>query len=97
MSEVRIRTSDTPVLSSVASSASNVDLVAARPGRKTLIIQNTSTAILYVRLGTAAATATSGHSIQLASNAYVVIEGYAGAATGIWASANGQANITELT
>lgn len=38
-------------LSSVASSASSVPLVSANPARKGLTIQNSSTAILYLRNG----------------------------------------------
>lgn len=95
-SEIQLSTSDVPVISTVASSATNVVLFAARKGRKQVIIQNTSSAILYVSLGTTAATATTGHSIQMAANTYIVLDRYSGAATGIWASANGQANITEF-
>jgi hypothetical protein len=43
-----------------------------------------------------AATATSGHSIQMAANTNLEIVGFTGVITGIWASANGFANMTEL-
>jgi hypothetical protein len=96
MSEVTIRSFSKATLTSVASSASSVTLVAAKDSRKGLIIQNTSTAILYILLGGGTATATTSHSVQLASNAFYDIGGFTGAVSGIWASANGQANITEL-
>lgn len=100
MSEFTLRSFSRPTQTSVASSATSVSLVAANPARKAMIIQNTSTAILYVLFvlpgAATAATATTAHSVQLASNAFLTIEGFTGAATGIWASANGQANITEF-
>lgn len=96
MSEYRGRTSGEAVQTSVASSATSVSLIAANKRRKTLIIQNTSSAILYVLLGGGTATASTAHSIQMASNTYVILDGFTGAVSGIWASANGQANLTEL-
>jgi len=96
MSEVTLRVSNTATLTSVASSASSVQLLAANPQRRGASIQNTSTAILYVRIGGGTADITTGHSVQMASNTYFEIPaGYTGAITGIWASANGSANMTE--
>lgn len=98
MSEVTLRVSNTATLTSVASSASSVQLLAANASRRGASIQNTSTSILYVLLGTASATATTAHSVQMAANTYYEIPyGYTGAVQGIWSSANGQANMTELT
>lgn len=97
MSEYRSGTMANATLTSVPSSATSVSLVAANLQRRKVVIQNTSTAILYVLLGGGTATATTAHSIQLAANAYVIIDGFTGAISGIWAAANGQANITELT
>ncbi len=88
------------VQTSVASSASSVTILAANPARRGASIANTSTAILYLRLNSAggAATATTAHTVQMASNTYYEVPfGYVGIITGIWASANGQANITEYT
>lgn len=96
MAEVRLRTSGTALQTSVASSSSSVSLIAANKQRKSILIQNTSTAILYVLFGTGTATATTAHSLQMAANTYILIEGYTGALSGIWASANGQANLTEF-
>lgn len=97
MAEVSLRTAGSATLTSVASSASSVALLGANTKRKTLIIQNTSTAILYVLLGGGTANATTAHSIQMAANTNVILEGFTGAVSGIWASANGQANLTELS
>lgn len=93
-----------PSFSTVASSASSVAIVANNPQRRGLTITNTSTAILYLNLLGGTATATTAHSIQIASNGRYDLpafegngntECYTGAITGIWASANGQANVTE--
>lgn len=91
------RTFGSVTYSSVGSSASSVALVAANPNRKKLIIQNTSTAILYVDLTGGTATATTAHSKQMASNTSWELDNFTGAVSGIWASANGSANITEIT
>jgi len=98
MAEVTLRTFADTVHTSVASSATSVALIAANTRRKAIIFQNTSTAILYIYLNGAAgaATATTAHSLQLASNASYAIEGFTGSASGIWAAANGQVNITEF-
>jgi hypothetical protein len=96
MSEVTLRSFSKATLTSVPSSATSVALVAAKPNRKGLVIQNTSTAILYILLGGGTATATTAHPVQLASGAYYDIGGFTGAVSGIWDSADGQANITEL-
>jgi hypothetical protein len=86
------------VQTSVPSSITSVTLVAANRRRKRLFIANTSTAILFIRLDTAgvAATMTTGHSIQMAANTNLELVGFTGAVTGIWAAANGQANLTEI-
>lgn len=96
MAEVTLRTFANATQTSVASSASSVALIAANKARKALIIQNTSTAILYVLFGGGTATATTAHSVQLAANTSYAIEGFTGAVSGIWAAANGQANMTEF-
>jgi len=96
MAEVSLKQSGSVVVTSVASSASSVSLLAANAKRTKVIIQNTSTAILYVLLGGGTATATTAHSIQLASNEKITVENFTGAISGIWASANGQANLTEF-
>jgi len=85
---------------SVASSATAVTLKAVNANRKKISIANDSTAILYVLLG-AGTVSTTVYSFALAAKSGVafdrVIEGYTGIITGIWASANGFATITEFT
>lgn len=100
MAESTLRSFARPTQASVASSATSVPLFAANLARKAILISNASTAILYILFvpagATTAATATTVHSIQIPSLGSYAIEGYTGAATAIWASANGQANVTEF-
>lgn len=98
MSEVTSRTCSIATQTSVPSNAASVTILAANSKRRGASIQNTSTAILYLLLGGGTATATTAHSVQMASNTYYEIPfGFTGAITGIWAAANGQANVTEFT
>jgi hypothetical protein len=80
----------------VASSASNVTLLAANIGRLGAYIYNNSTAILYVKCGATAVIADS-FTFQLASETGIEIPaGYTGIIDGIWASANGEAMVTSF-
>src|SRR5690242_12049017 len=86
----------TATLSSVASSASSVKVLDANTGRLGATIFNESTAILYVKLGTTAST--SSYTVQVAASGYYEVPfQYSGRIDGIWASANGNARVTELT
>lgn len=83
----------------VDSSASSVALVAANPDRIGLIIENVSTAILYVKFGggTAANSKTGCNVVIPANTRYVMTDTvYQGALSGIWAAANGFCVVTEL-
>lgn len=84
----------------VTASATSVTLLAANPARRGAIIQNDSTsALLYVRLNSSAAAATSGNytTTLMGGQNYEIPFNYTGTITGIWASAAGFANVTELT
>jgi len=83
-------------LSNVSSSASSVTLLSANSARQKCFIWNNSTAILYVKLSSDAATTSSCTYKMIADAQWEVPAGYTGAITGIWASANGAARITEL-
>lgn len=86
----------TPSVVQVASSATVVTLLALNTNRKGAMVMNDSTQTLYVKLGSAA-TATS-YTVKMAADAYYEVPfGYTGVITGIWASANGYAYVTELT
>ncbi len=87
----------TPAQSTVAASASNVALLALNANRLGATIFNDSaSATLYVKLGTAAST--SSYTAQLFPSGYYEIPyNYTGAIEGIWSAAVGNARITELT
>lgn len=97
--------SDNSAVSSVASSASNVTLLSANPARKDAVFFNDSTSVLYLKFG-ATATASS-YTVQIAAGGFYElpksytgsneVEIYRGIIDGIWASANGNCRITELT
>lgn len=87
----------TSSISSVAGSASSVTLLASNANRRLATIFNDSTAILYVKFGATAST--SSYTVQMGPSAYFEIPQpvYSGIIDGIWASATGNARITELT
>lgn len=90
----------TATSTNVASSATNVNLLALNTARKGATIYNDSTAVLYLKLGTTAST--TSYTVQLAAagntNSYYEIPfGYTGNIDGIWASANGNARIVEMS
>lgn len=86
---------------SVAGAAADTLLLAANEKRVGATILNQSTAILYVGLGTAAASSTDC-TIELPGNGgstsvyYEVPFGYTGQIRGRWATATGNARLTEL-
>jgi hypothetical protein len=87
--------STTPTQTSVAGSASSVQLLAAS-SRRGATIFNDSAATLYLKLGTTAST--TSFTVRMLANAYYEVPfGYMGQIDGIWSSATGNARITELT
>lgn len=92
----------TPALTQVASNASSVTILAANAGRKIATIFNDSTAILYLSLNAAVAASATIHTVQIPPGGYYELpqsatDGiYQGQITGIWASANGFARVTEI-
>lgn len=95
-----IPASTTGTITSVASSATNVLLLAANAGRKGAAFYNESSAVLLLALSASASSATA-YTVQIPGGAYYELpyEGaiYTGAINGIWASANGNVRITELS
>lgn len=91
----------TATLTNVASSASSVTILASNANRKGATIVNESTALLYVKFGSTASATSYVVSLVGSSAApysyYEVPFGYSGIITGIWASANGNARVTEVT
>ncbi len=90
-----IASGPTPTTANVASSATNVTLLASAIGRLGATFFNDSTQILYLKFG-ATASATS-YTVQLLANDYYELPGphmYNGIIDGIWASANGNCRVT---
>jgi hypothetical protein len=92
----RSATAATATLSNVAGSASSVTLLALNAARKGATIYNDSSAILYLKLGATAST--TSYTVQVAGGGYYEVPfGYTGVIDGLWASATGDARITELS
>jgi hypothetical protein len=88
-------TTQTVTNSNVAGSASSVLLLAHNGGRKGASIFNDSTAVLYVKLGTTAST--TDYQAQLQPLQYYEVPfNYVGIIHGIWASATGNARVSEF-
>jgi len=88
--------SRTGTVTSTAGSASNATLLAANIHRVGATVYNDSTAALYVKLGATAST--SSFTIKLNQGDYYEVPfSYQGIIDGIWASATGNARVTELT
>lgn len=77
---------------SVASSATSVQLLAANANRKWASFRNDSTQVVYVAKS---ATATTSSVYVLQPQGYLYFDDYTGVVTGIWVSANGFACIEE--
>lgn len=84
-------------LANVASSATNVTIRAANTARRGLIVFNDSTEVLFIKFGATASSSSFTYKI-LAGGTYEMSQPiYNGIVDGIWASANGNARVTELT
>lgn len=95
---VQANRSATATLTNVAASASSVSILASNANRKGAMVYNDSTAILYLKFGTTAST--SSFTVLMVAGSYYELPPssiYTGAIDGIWASATGNARITELT
>lgn len=100
ISSVKTNTNTLPLGTSsptvtVAASATTVTLIAANTSRKSVKIWNNSTAILYVKESAGAALTSFTYKLQ--QDEAVVIDDYNGIVTGVWASATGDAQVTETT
>jgi len=85
----------TGTVTAVASSATVVTLLAANTARVGALVVNSSTATLYLKLGSAASL--TSWSVQLDPGAYWEMPRryYTGIITGIWSAVNGDAKVTE--
>jgi hypothetical protein len=91
-----VQSASTGTLTSVNSSATNVTVLASNTVRKGATFFNNSTQTLYLAFGATAST--TAFTVPLASNAFFEMpSGYTGVVSGIWASANGNVQVTEIT
>lgn len=101
MADEGIRVSEgkgtTATLANVAASASSVVLRAASTDRTGLAVYNDSTSILYLKYGATAST--TSFTVKMSAGAYweMPFPIYTGTVDGIWASATGNARVTETT
>lgn len=86
----------TGTLANVASSATSVTIFAANAAARGRAVYNDSTAVLYLKFNSGAAS-TSSYTVQVAAGGYFEFPQplYGGVVTGIWAAANGNARTTE--
>lgn len=88
----------TATLANVAGSASSVTLIASNTARRGAVIYNDSTAVLYLKFGSAASTTSFTYLLAAAATFETQASPcYTGIITGIWATATGNARTTELT
>lgn len=83
-------------VAAVASSASSITILASNASRKGATVTNDSTQVLYLKFGATASSAS--YTVKLTAGSYYEVPfQYTGVIDGIWASANGNALVTELT
>lgn len=92
----KLTPSATATLSNVAGSASSVTLLASNTSRLGATIVNDSTAQLYVKFGSTASTTSYTYTLFQFDQLEVPF-GYTAIITGIWASATGNARVTEYS
>jgi hypothetical protein len=88
--------SRTPTTTSVASSATSVTIIAANANRRGLSISNISTSKLYISFTSPATTANC--FVEIPAGAFLLFDQQmivGNAIYGIWAAANGAAQVTE--
>ncbi len=85
-------------MTSVPGSATSVQLLAANQNRIGFSVYNDSSAVMYLALSSSSASS-SAHTMQVAAAGYYEspISWYSGAVNAAWASATGNARITEFT
>ncbi len=84
-------------VTSVAGSASSVTILASNSARLGFSVYNDSSAILYLKANSGAASSSSYTSQVPAGGYFEDPYGYTGEITGIWASATGNARVTEYS
>lgn len=88
--------SATTAVTSVAAATANTSLLAANANRTGATVYNDSTAALYLKLGATAST--TSFTVKMAADGYYEVPfDYTGAIDAVWASATGNARVTEVT
>jgi len=87
----------TTTLSNVAGAALNTTILAANANRYGATVYNDSSASLYLKLNSGAASTSSFTVLIPANEYYEVPYRYTGQIQGIWSSATGNARVTEFT
>lgn len=77
----------------VPASVADVKLLGANQFRRQAVIFNESTAVLYVAYALQATL--TNYTFQIAAGGSLVIDKYVGPLHGVWAAANGSAQVTE--
>ena len=92
---VRERPSITPAVTRVTSVATSTTLLTANAARRLATIFNESTSVLFVKFGATASD--TSYTVQVPAGGYYEVPGYySGIIDGIWSTANGAAQITEV-
>lgn len=97
--DVLIKPSTTGTETNVASSATDVTILAANTARLGASVYNDSTQILYLLLAAGTSSATN-YTVQMPPNSFFELSGpsvYNGIIKGLWAAVNGNARVTENT
>jgi hypothetical protein len=84
------------VRTSVAASATDVQLLPANPARRAVLIFNDSNDVLYIGLGSAAVSTTDFTKSVSAQALARLPDGFVGEIRGLWSGNEGAARITEL-
>jgi hypothetical protein len=84
-------------ITSVASSATSVSLLAANAARRAVVITNDGTKILYIAFAATATVAAFTYKLGSGATIELPLNGYTGVISGIWSAVNGNARITEIT
>lgn len=92
----QLQPGDTPTVTAVNDSATSVEILAANTDRKSAIIYNDSSEILYIKYGGTSAS-TTDYTYKIAAGAGWIVDDYNGVIYGIWASdSTGKAMVTEI-
>lgn len=94
---VTLRQAANATTTSVGGATSSTQLLAANANRVAYSLYNDSTAILYLLEDNSAVASSSNYTWQIAPGGGWINDEYTGKVVGIWASATGNARITERT